>query len=78
MSCTNKCNQGRTCTCDDLPSDQSIIHAEAGNVWFEGAEPDDPMTLKTISYYACIVAGAVATIIILAGAAGWVYETFFN
>lgn len=92
MNCCDtygNCNQGRECparTGKVLP--HQAAHAkrmesheyatEAGNVWFAEPEPVEFTCWEKISFYACIGAGCVVTTAILAGASGWVYQTFFN
>lgn len=81
------CSQGRNCTCVNTachePGAQPIdLHPEAGNVWFVGAEPDDdvpPLTpFEQIGLNALIALVCIVSLAILAGACGWVYQTFIG
>jgi len=69
--CTQVCNQGRDCTC--------VTQPEGGNVWwFAEPEPVPLTTLESILIYTGITIGSIASLAIIAGATGWIYQTFFN
>lgn len=71
----------KMCEENNRPSESASISPEAGNVWFVGAEPDEsvPVTpFEAIFFYLCIAIGAVSSLVVIAGAAGWIYERFFN
>lgn len=74
--CTQVCNQGRDCTC--VTQQCQSAAPEGGNVLFAEPEPVELTCWEKISFYACIAIGCAVTTAILAGVAGWIYQTFFN
>ena len=90
MNCCTEygdCNQGRTCPARtgivlphqaDHAARIAQVPPQAGNVWFAEPEPVELTCWEKISFYACIGVGCIVSIAILAGASGWVYQTFSN
>jgi len=51
---------------------------EGGNVWLAEDEPPDITPFGAIGFYAAIALSSAVSVAIIAGAAGWVYQTIFN
>lgn len=51
--------------------------SEAGNIWFPEPKHPEP-GMYTIFVYLCLIVGMLGSVAILAGAFGFVYQTFFK
>lgn len=80
--CHGRCNQGRSCDCVDTLLQARISKAkaeyEAGNFYPDTPEEIPLTPWEAIAIYGAIALGAVLSLAIMAGATGWIYQTFFN
>lgn len=75
MSCSGACNQGRSCSCAKVCESAAT---EGGNVWFTDIEPAPVGTWKAVGLYCLLALFSIASIVITAGACGWIYQTFIG
>lgn len=51
---------------------------DGGNVWFSEPEEVQLSPRESIAIYGLITIATIASVAIVAGAAGWIYQQFFN
>lgn len=51
---------------------------DGGNVWFVDPDPVRLTTCESIAIYGFITIASIASIALMAGATGWIYQYFFN
>lgn len=85
MSCCDYgCTNGPGCAAHTEPESALTCArasggaTEVGNVWFAEPEPVRLTTCESIAIYGFITIASIASVALIAGAAGWVYQTIFN
>lgn len=51
---------------------------ETGNIWYADLEESPPSLFKGAAIYCFVTLIAAASLAVIAGAAGWIYQHFFN
>jgi len=52
--------------------------AEGENFWAKKPNEVPLTTFESIVIYTCLTITSIASLAIIAGATGWIYQTFFN